>query len=54
MRIVGLLADRDSYQGVGNCLGITVNTVRTYIRRIDEKVHVHTNPRPSARRCADG
>lgn len=42
MRIVGLLADRDNYQDVSNCRGITVSTVRTYIRRIDEKVHVHT------------
>jgi DNA-binding CsgD family transcriptional regulator len=42
MRIVGLFANRDSYQDVGNCLGITVSTVRNYICRIDEKVHVHT------------
>ena len=41
-RIVGLLADGDSYQEVGERLGITVNTVRNYIRRIYEKLHVHT------------
>ena len=41
-RIVRMLADGDSYQEVGARLGITVNTVRNYIRRIYEKLHVHT------------
>jgi DNA-binding NarL/FixJ family response regulator len=41
-RIVRMLADGDSYQDVGDRLGITVNTVRNYIRRIYEKLHVHT------------
>ena len=41
-RIIGLLADGSSYQDVGEHLGITVNTVRNYIRRIYEKLHVHT------------
>jgi DNA-binding CsgD family transcriptional regulator len=54
MRTVGLLADRESYQDVGNCLGITVSTVRNYIRRIDAKVHGHTKSEPVSRRCADG
>jgi DNA-binding NarL/FixJ family response regulator len=42
VRIVRMLADGDSYQDVGDHLGITVNTVRNYIRRIYEKLHVHT------------
>lgn len=42
MRIVGMLAEGGSYQDVGDRLGITVNTVRNYIRRIYEKLHVHT------------
>jgi len=41
-RIIRLLAEGDSYQEVGDRLGITVNTVRNYIRRIYEKLHVHT------------
>jgi DNA-binding NarL/FixJ family response regulator len=42
LRIVRMLAEGDSYQEVGERLGITVNTVRNYIRRIYEKLHVHT------------
>lgn len=41
-RIVRMLAEGDSYHEVGERLGITVNTVRNYIRRIYEKLQVHT------------
>jgi len=42
VRIIRMLADGDSYAEVGERLGITVNTVRNYIRRIYDKLHVHT------------
>ena len=42
IRVVRLLADGDSYQEVGERLGITANTVRNYIRSIYDKPHVHS------------
>ena len=42
IRIIGMLAAGDSYQAVANRLGVTVNTVRNYIRSIYVKLHVHT------------
>ncbi|MGH9387853.1 MAG: response regulator transcription factor [Vicinamibacterales bacterium] len=42
LRIVGMLANGDSYQELADQLGITVNTVRNYIRSIYDKLQVHT------------
>jgi DNA-binding NarL/FixJ family response regulator len=42
VRIVRMLAAGDSYQEVADQLGITVNTVRNYIRSIYEKLQVHS------------
>jgi DNA-binding NarL/FixJ family response regulator len=42
VRLLGLLAKGDSYQEVGDTLDISLNTVRTYIRSIYEKLHVHS------------
>jgi DNA-binding CsgD family transcriptional regulator len=42
IRIVGMLASGDSYQAVADRLGVTVNTVRNYIRSIYDKLQVHT------------
>ena len=42
VRIVKMLAEGDSYREVAEQLGITVNTVRNYIRSIYEKLQVHT------------
>jgi DNA-binding CsgD family transcriptional regulator len=42
IRIVGMLAGGDSYQTVADRLGVTVNTVRNYIRSIYDKLRVHT------------
>lgn len=42
VRIVAMLAGGDSYEEVGRRLGVTVNTVRNYIRSIYDKLRVHT------------
>ena len=42
VRIIRMLADGDSYKEVAAQLGITVNTVRNYIRSIYVKLQVHT------------
>lgn len=42
VRIIRMLANGDSYREVADQLGITVNTVRNYIRSIYEKLQVHT------------
>lgn len=49
VRIVRMLAEGDSYQEVGERLGITVNTVRNHIRRIYDKLHVHTKSQAVSR-----
>jgi DNA-binding NarL/FixJ family response regulator len=42
VRLLGLLAKGYSYQMVADRLGISINTVRTYIMSIYEKLHVHS------------
>jgi DNA-binding NarL/FixJ family response regulator len=42
LRLLKLLADGHSYQTTADRLGITVNTVRSYIRNVYEKLHVHS------------
>jgi len=41
-RLLKLLSEGHSYQSAGGELGITINTVRNYIRSIYEKLHVHS------------
>ena len=40
--VLDLLADGYSYTAIGQKLGITINTVRNYIRVIYDKLHVHS------------
>jgi DNA-binding NarL/FixJ family response regulator len=40
--VVEALARGDAYKQIADRLGITIPTVRTYIRRIYEKLHVHS------------
>lgn len=42
VRLLGLLSDGASYQGCAVALGISINTVRNYIRSVYEKLHVHS------------
>lgn len=42
VRIIRMLAAGDSYQEVADQLGISLNTVRNYIRSIYDKLQVHT------------
>ena len=40
--VLQLLADGHSYETVASRMSISVNTVRTYIRNVYQKLHVHT------------
>lgn len=42
VRLLSLLAQGHSYQSVAREMGITINTVREYIRVVYDKLHVHS------------
>ena len=42
LRLLKLLAEGYSYQSLGEQFHISINTVRNYIRRIYDKLHVHS------------
>src|SRR5262245_26435784 len=42
LRLLQLLADGHSYQAAADQLDITVNTVRSYVRTVYDKLHVHS------------
>ena len=42
VRLLKLLADGASYQASADALGISINTVRNYIRSVYEKLHVNS------------
>jgi DNA-binding NarL/FixJ family response regulator len=42
LRLLQFLAEGYSYQGAGERLHVSINTVRTYIRIVYEKLHVHS------------
>ncbi len=41
-QVLQFLGHGDTYQQIGDELGISIDTTRTYIRRIYEKLHVHS------------
>jgi len=42
LRLLQLLADGHRYQAAAERLEISVNTVRSYIRNVHDKLHVHS------------
>lgn len=54
LRVVAALAQGMSYGEVAAELGVTINTVRTYIRSIYEKLHVHTRAAAVAKALRSG
>jgi DNA-binding NarL/FixJ family response regulator len=42
LRVLQLLADGHGYRAAGDALHVSINTIRTYIRAIYEKLHVHS------------
>lgn len=42
LEILDLLAVGEPYKAIGDRMGLSIHTVRGYIRRIYEKLHVHT------------
>lgn len=42
LEILDLLAAGEPYKAIGDKMGLSIHTVRGYIRRIYEKLHVHT------------
>ena len=49
VRIVKLLAEGHSYKTAGDELGVSINTVRSYIRNVYDKLQVHSKSQAVAR-----
>jgi DNA-binding NarL/FixJ family response regulator len=54
LRLLQLLADGFGYDAAGRQMSISVNTVRTYIRSIYEKLHVRTKSEAVSRAMREG
>jgi DNA-binding NarL/FixJ family response regulator len=54
LRLLQLLADGHRYRGAGEQLGISVNTVRSYVRNIYDKLHVHSKSEAVSRALRRG
>ena len=54
LRLLQLLADGYGYESAGGRMSVSLNTVRTYIRSIYDKLHVHTKSEAVSRALRDG
>ena len=54
LRLLQLLADGQSYQATATRLDISVNTVRSYIRSVYDKLHVHSKSEAVSRALRHG
>lgn len=54
VRLLALLADGHSYQTAADEMQVSINTVRTYIRTIYEKLHVHSRSAAVAQALRSG
>lgn len=54
VRLLALLAEGRSYQSVASEMGITINTVRTYVRIVYDKLHVHSRSAAVAKALRSG
>ena len=54
LRLLQLLADGHSYQAAATRLDISVNTVRSYIRNVYDKLHVHSKSEAVSRALRRG
>ena len=52
--VLRILAEGYSYQNVGDELGVSINTVRSYIRSIYEKMHVHSKSQAVSKAIRNG
>lgn len=43
LRLLGLLAQGHGYRAAADAMGVSVNTVRNYVRSVYEKLHVHSS-----------
>jgi DNA-binding CsgD family transcriptional regulator len=54
LRLVKLFAESHSYKTAADLLGITVNTVSFHMRRVYEKLHVHSKSEAIAKALRGG
>jgi DNA-binding CsgD family transcriptional regulator len=54
LRLLKLFAEGHSYETAADQLGVTVNTVSFHVRRVYEKLHVHSKSETIAKALRGG